>query len=106
MLQYDIVHSNSDSDVMVRAGAGTGKTETMSERVVFLLATHASAGNQHRSDLRLDDIVLVTFTKEAARQMRERLVRTLALRRRLCPSCVLPALAWMLHYSLLRKIVS
>lgn len=99
MLQYDIVHSNSDSDVMVRAGAGTGKTETMSERVVFLLATHASAGNQHQPDLRLDDIVLVTFTKEAARQMRERLVRTLALRRRLCPSCVLPALAWMMQLS-------
>ena len=99
MMQYDIVHSDSDNDVMVRAGAGTGKTETMSERVVFLLATHASAGNQNQSDLRLDDIVLVTFTKEAARQMRERLVRTLALRRRLCPSCVFPALAWMMQLS-------
>ena len=99
MMQYDIVHSISDNDVMVRAGAGTGKTETMSERVIFLLATHASTKNQNQPDLRLDDIVLVTFTKEAARQMRERLVRTLAIRRRLCPSCVLPALAWMMQLS-------
>ena len=99
MKQYDIVHSAAKNDIMVSAGAGTGKTETMSERVVFLLATHASVGNDNATDLRLDDIVLVTFTKEAARQMRERLVRTLALRRRLCPSCVLPALAWMMQLS-------
>jgi superfamily I DNA/RNA helicase len=99
MKQYQIVHSSADNDVMVSAGAGTGKTETMSERVVFLLATHASTGKQNQPDLRLDDIVLVTFTKEAARQMRERLVRTLAIRRRLCPSCVLPALAWMMQLS-------
>jgi superfamily I DNA/RNA helicase len=99
MMQYQIVHSCADNDVMVSAGAGTGKTETMSERVVFLLATHASTSKQNQPDLRLDDIVLVTFTKEAARQMRERLVRTLAIRRRLCPSCVLPALAWMMQLS-------
>jgi DNA helicase-2/ATP-dependent DNA helicase PcrA len=99
MKQYDIVHSDAKNDIMVSAGAGTGKTETMSERVVFLLATHASVGNDNATDLRLDDIVLVTFTKEAARQMRERLVRTLALRRRLCPSCVMPALAWMMQLS-------
>lgn len=99
MKQYDIVHSAAENDIMVVAGAGTGKTETMSERVMFLLATHASAGNRSAPDLRLDDIVLVTFTKEAARQMRERLTRTLALRRRLCPSCVLPVLAWMMQIS-------
>lgn len=99
MKQYQIVHSSADNDVMVSAGAGTGKTETMSERVVFLLATHASTAKENQPDLRLDDIVLVTFTKEAARQMRERLVRTLAIRRRLCPSCVLPALAWMMQLS-------
>jgi superfamily I DNA/RNA helicase len=99
MKQYDIVHSQAENDIMVSAGAGTGKTEAMSERVMFLLATHASVGSSNGPDLRLDDIVLVTFTKEAARQMRERLVRTLALRRRLCPSCVLPVLAWMMQLS-------
>ena len=101
--QYKIVHSPSTSDVMVTAGAGTGKTETMSERLVFLLATNSSNAigdrKQFASDLRLDDMALVTFTKEASKEMRSRIARTLALRQRLCSRCVLPALAWMMQLS-------
>jgi hypothetical protein len=37
--QFVIVHENPHSDILVSAGAGSGKTETMSERIVFLLAT-------------------------------------------------------------------
>ena len=99
--QYKIVHSAASSDVMVTAGAGTGKTETMSERLVFLLATNSSnermGERKSTRDLRLDDIALVTFTKEAAKEMRSRIARTLALRQRLCSRCVLPALAWMMQ---------
>lgn len=98
--QYEIVHSAPDCDVVVSAGAGTGKTETMAERIVFLLATGAAAGEKAGSvprDLRMDDIALVTFTREAAAEMRERLSRTLLLRRRLCPSCALPVVGWMLQ---------
>ena len=101
--QYKIVHSPSTYDVMVTAGAGTGKTETMSERLVFLLATNSSnermGTRKSTGDLRLDDIALVTFTKEAAKEMRSRIARTLALRQRLCSRCVLPALAWMMQLS-------
>jgi len=104
VLQYRIVHSSPDRDVRVTAGAGTGKTETMSERVMFLLATvvtqeEPEPGLPRPYDLRMDDIVMVTFTREAAREMRERIARTLMLRQRLCRRCVLPVLAWMMQLS-------
>lgn len=98
LAQYRIVHAPLGADVMVRAGAGTGKTETMAERVVFLLATSsASADTAIATDLRADEIALVTFTRESAAEMRHRIARTLLLRQRLCQRCVLPALAWMLQ---------
>lgn len=101
--QYFIVHADAASNVLVTAGAGTGKTETMSERLVFLLATGGD-GDQSQAvtapyDLRVDDVVLMTFTREAAREMRERIARTLMLRQRLSRRCVLPALAWMMQLS-------
>lgn len=101
--QYAIVHADPRSDIIVHAGAGTGKTETMAERVLFLLCTSelktGPDGTPAPYDLRLDDIVLVTFTREAARQMRERLAKTLNLRKRLSRRCVMPAVAWMLQLS-------
>jgi superfamily I DNA/RNA helicase len=101
--QYEVVHCPLDADIKVIAGAGTGKTETMSERLIFLLATgegrDETAGRLRPFDLRLDDVVLVTFTREAAREMRERIARTLMLRQRLSNRCVLPALAWMMQLS-------
>ena len=100
--QYEVVHMSSDSDIVITAGAGTGKTETMSERIIYLLATSAllelrQDQNQYPYDLRMTDIVLVTFTREAAAQMRERLARVLNLRRRLSRDCVLAAVPWMLQ---------
>lgn len=97
--QYLIVHAPQDSDVIVEAGAGTGKTETMSERVIFLLATSSTVESPTTEDFGLNDIVLVSFTNEASRQMRERLAKTLNLRLRLSARCVLPALAWMMQLS-------
>lgn len=101
LAQYRIVHADPAADVVVEAGAGTGKTETMSERIVFLLATGSRVveGGANPRDLRADDIALVTFTREAAAQMRERISQTLLVRQRLCSSCALPVLAWMLQLS-------
>jgi superfamily I DNA/RNA helicase len=97
--QYEIVHADHTRDVVITAGAGTGKTETMSERIVYLLATSALVEERETKlypyDLKMNDIVLVTFTREAATQMRERIARVLNLRRRLCPKCVLAAVSWM-----------
>lgn len=101
--QYMIVHSSHLGHVFVRAGAGTGKTETMAERILFLLATsslHADPRDEESVfQLRLDEIVLVTFTREAAREMRSRIATTLLLRQRLCDKCVLPTIAWLLELS-------
>ena len=103
LLQYKIVHAASDSDVIVKAGAGTGKTDTMSERIMFLLAMaekiDPDTGLVEPWTLRMDDIVLVTFTRETTREMRERLASTLALRRRLCRMCIHPVTAWMMDLS-------
>ena len=78
---------------------GTGKTETMSERFLFLLATAQAAQSQGASELRADDVAFITFTRESAREMRARLARTLLMRQRLSRRCVLPALAWMMQLS-------
>jgi superfamily I DNA/RNA helicase len=101
--QFSIVHAPADADILITAGAGTGKTETMSERVIFLLATsriESVAGQEVSSrpfDLRADEIVLVTFTRDAALEMRQRIARALLLRQRLCRRSVFPALAWMMQ---------
>jgi superfamily I DNA/RNA helicase len=100
LAQYRVVHAPEASDLMVTAGAGTGKTETMSERIVYLLATsgsHETAVGSHPVDLRADEIALITFTRESAAEMRHRVARTLLLRQRLCRRCALPVLAWMLQ---------
>ena len=101
--QFVIVHRPMTEDILVRAGAGTGKTETMSERIMFLLATsdlHPDPRDpDHVFRLRLDEIVLVTFTRDAAREMRERIARTMMLRQRLCEQCVLPTISWLLDLS-------
>lgn len=101
--QYMIVHNHIGHDILVRAGAGTGKTETMAERILFLLATSSRhpdpRDSEHVFHLRIDEIGLVTFTRDAAREMRERIARTLMLRQRLCINCVLPTIAWLLELS-------
>jgi len=56
--------SHVDGPCLVLAGAGTGKTKVLIERV------HTLIKNGHAT---LDNIILVTFTNKAAREMKERL---------------------------------
>lgn len=101
--QYQIVHARHVENVLVTAGAGTGKTETMAERLLFLLATDEAivdvGGEKRPSPLTADQVTLVTFTRESAKEMRARLARSLMLRQRMCRYCIYPARAWMMQLS-------
>jgi ATP-dependent helicase/nuclease subunit A len=55
-------------NVLVMAGAGTGKTHTLVERCLDCLVTERAS---------LDEILVVTFTEAAATEMRQRLRRAL-----------------------------
>ena len=54
---------------VVSAGAGTGKTKTLAQRYAWLLASD--------KECKAEDILVLTFTKKAAREMRERIEKTL-----------------------------
>lgn len=53
---------------VVSAGAGTGKTHTLAQRFAWLLASDRS--------LNVDEILVLTFTEKAAREMAERIKST------------------------------
>lgn len=53
-------------NILVLAGAGTGKTSTIAARVIFLL---------REQKIKPEDIILLTFTDKASIEMKERLKR-------------------------------
>lgn len=66
--QYLVEHAACDKHLLVRAGAGTGKTHVMISRIVFLCYKEAIYARGL-----LQRIVMITFTNEATENMKRRL---------------------------------
>lgn len=67
--QYEIITAKSNMNYMVVSGAGTGKTTTMVNRLIYLRKTELN--------FTFDKVSLITFTKKASREIRERLINVL-----------------------------
>lgn len=66
--QYKVEHAMGDKNVLVQAGAGTGKTYSMVSRIAYLCISRKRFVNNL-----VDEIAMVTFTNEAADNMKLRL---------------------------------
>ena len=60
--QYDAI-TKSGSNIIVSAGAGSGKTEVLSERVIEKL----------KNGIHIDELLILTFTRAAAEEMKDRI---------------------------------
>lgn len=65
--QYEIEHAPTDQHILVRAGAGTGKTFSMVSRIAYLCNKTTDA----ITDL-ANEIAMITFTNDAAKNMKRR----------------------------------
>lgn len=75
--QYRVEHTESYENLAIRAGAGAGKTTVMVDRVLYLLHTVPNLDPR--------EVVMITFTRDAAQEMRKRLRAALVARYQLCP---------------------
>lgn len=66
--QFKVEHANGDKNILVQAGAGTGKTYSMVSRIAYLCLSRKPFINNL-----VDEIAMVTFTNEASDNMKVRL---------------------------------
>ncbi len=75
--QQDAIFSERP-DILVSASAGTGKTDVLVSRIIHLLEKACSDGSGQLPEL--DEFLVVTFTRAAAAEMRERIEKQIDLR--------------------------
>lgn len=73
--QYKVEHQPKNTNISIEAGAGTGKTTVMIDRILYLLHTDET--------LNLDEITMITFTREATQNMRHKLQEKLLIKYKL-----------------------
>ena len=66
--QFDIEHATTEKDILVEAGAGTGKTFSMVSRIAYLCNKEENPVSNIA-----EEIAMVTFTNDAATNMKKRL---------------------------------
>lgn len=66
--QYKLEHFKVNSNIIVKAGAGTGKTYSMISRITYLIYKHGYSPEEM-----VENIYLITFTNDAADNMKNRL---------------------------------
>ena len=70
--QREVIETR-DKNILVSAAAGSGKTAVLTERILTLVTD-----KEHPVDI--DRLVVVTFTRAAAAEMRERILKVYGLR--------------------------
>lgn len=60
--------NENDRNIIVSAGAGSGKTAVLTERVITKI----------KSGIKINELLVLTFTKAAAKEMKERIKKSLA----------------------------
>lgn len=71
--------------VVISAGAGSGKTRVLTERYVYICENELKGileGRTYPMGATVEQIVAITFTKKAAREMRERITQALEAKRK------------------------
>jgi ATP-dependent helicase/nuclease subunit A len=69
--QWEAIRATNDH-LLVSASAGTGKTYTVVTKILFMLGVPVR-GETHGSPINLDDIAAITFTNQAAAELKDKL---------------------------------
>lgn len=64
--QFKAIHCDVHTNEMITAGAGTGKTHVMIDRILYLITV---------ARVKLREIIMITFTNASTNEMRKRLER-------------------------------